>query len=438
MQTHWRSRVYVLASTLVLAIGCSSQGDTDGGSSGQGGVHSGGDADKTEPTAGNDPAAAAASGLTDRAGANAQGGLSDQAGAGTQGGVNNQSDGGYQAGAHDQGGSRNQGGVSNLAGATNHGGATNLAGATNQGGATNLAGATNLGGADNQAGATNLGGADNQAGAANRGGGNGGVSTCVPHVTGCDSNSDCVKGSYCVNWQCQLGSALGDPCIAGCQQGLVCTYAGVCVVPGPYCNSQPCAEGANCEVVYDMASPDGGPFCGVACNMCLPPAGWPGRCASNTKCGPLMYCAASLSYVCASRLAEGSACALESNGQDPCLQGLFCYADEFVLPSFCPGFAPPVCDYVAHSHCHPLPAEGEACVGQCVDNLVCDVTSALCRQPASGDPCYSRECPDGLYCDSGNHCRDRLASGVACAPGQCQSGLYCPGQSSMTSSQAEL
>ncbi len=162
------------------------------------------------------------------------------------------------------------------------------------------------------------------AGANASGGPNAGQSACVPRAGGCDLNSDCSAGSYCVNGQSKLGSGLNEQCLPGCQAGLAC-IGGTCVPPTLVCaSSSDCGVGVQAEC--DYVSNNGACISTgqISCFICVPASvgGAGGRCNSQWQCGSAGYCApGTLGGECFARGAENGTC----NPQyDSCLTGLYC------------------------------------------------------------------------------------------------------------------
>lgn len=376
-----------LSVACFVALGCSSCSETHtANNNGGAGANS---------TAG-DAGSAAADGIVGDGGASASSGVSEQGGA-----------------SEAQNGGASGKGIVDVAAGAGEGGALS-------GGASGQAD----GGDGGRAGSdgTSTGGVSDQAGA---GGAPFGVNTCVKRDDGCDLDSDCTKGSFCVDWRCKLGSALNEPCLAGCQQGLVCSVASMCTAPTLLCTPPfGCLDGYRCQYVVnnDACHAIGA----LSCNMCvlIGPVSVGGRCTSDSECAPADYC--DLTYVpapfCVPRHAEKAQCTL---GTSACAADLYC---STMGATACGSLPLPPCTV---GTCQRTPGVGEACGSGsvCAGSLVCDAITQLCRQRSNGDECVANACPDGLYCD-GSRCRAEAGEGDACAPGECQPGLYCPAKGS--------
>lgn len=213
---------------------------------------------------------------------------------------------------------------------------------------------------------------------------------CVP-VPGrggaCEASESCQAGLACVDGICVDGPAQGQPCVDGlwCGPGLACSMDGVCgPVPtrgepcamglfGPFT----CAEGLACVARRCADVPGEGEECGgqarcaegLGCafegdvSRCRArrPAGEP--CDNDTICDAGTHCDFGAGR-CRANFALGASC----------IAGNECGADGSCIEDGRGGFA-----------CVRTPDEGDACLFECREGLVCDA--------ARGDlSCFASVC----------------------------------------------
>ncbi|MBI5607777.1 MAG: hypothetical protein HY902_02740 [Deltaproteobacteria bacterium] len=306
----------------------------------------------------------------------------------------------------------------------------------------------------------------------------------LPNGKSCTYDADCGSG-FC--WprcspdtgKCEPRSPLGEYCseMRYCAFGLECGAEG-CRVPLRPQLGEPCGYPVACApgLVCAHATPHGQRTCqpprqlGELCTV-FPPR----QCATGLDCDPNP-----VPHACAPAKPTGAPCQrhppppkseYEGEYQAPlwvqCVSGDWCVPD---LPDSATGICQPL-GVVGHvcsleygclvtdlacvrgadgvPRCEPGPHIATPCGNEdlatvsagvgayswCGADLVCDATSARCREPAGqGKPCLGTVCPAGLTCvrssasDSGT-CQAPLPAGAACDPKpeawQCAAGTVC-------------
>lgn len=281
-------------------------------------------------------------------------------------------------------------------------------------------------------------------------------------------------GSECAEGRCVTVDACPGTCMAyqeagqPCEQGAGCPPRFGCVdekcVPpvqeGGNCESVPCDEDLECEVVGDsfrcIAPKEAGSACDASdpCGgllvciggQCAEQSPVDGPCRVDTQCPAPQRCfqgpdggqcgnEADLgepcderwSNQCASTLwCEDSVCVGPGRKDDPCTRG--CAAGFWCREETLDGGT-------IASSCQPVGGPADACASAsgprndaCLDALVC--IGGICTDPApEGEPCEPGldTCQPGLFCGEEDRvCHPPAALGERCAgPDSCAEGGYC-------------
>lgn len=254
---------------------------------------------------------------------------------------------------------------------------------------------------------------------------------CLPAPGDAGGASSCMKVP-------DLGEACSDYCMQGSCEG------GVCVLPVPAkegepCQSGGCAEGLTCAGLGDAGTGTCRPLakegeaCGggePACAACLRCSSGTSRCAKVPAVGDPCAADAGSDWFDTTNLYCGPdhTLLLQPRTGEPCTRASGClYQDDFC------SFAS---DSAADGACRRKPGLCEACGGRSDLSPSCRVghcevgpresTGACAPFSVEGEPCDRVPCAAGLSCEGGV-CRGLpTAAGAACSEQlTCGAGLYC-------------